>query len=221
MLVQNHPVYVHNTYIYQSPEWGGHWRYGYSNPGFSFSIGLYAVSPFNGPVYVSPWYYYSNLPPYVPAGRVEVIEGYSAPWNVGTYYSYHYGVPGPYQALNTSLDALYALFSQQNTNAVTGFLPYDGQIAIFTDGHYDYSLSVGDFQNMLVDNATATQTRSYSIDRVRRRGEDATVQATHIVTNSAGGTDTVYHEYHLRLEGGQFVVRDFMTSHTPFSRPAF
>jgi len=201
---------------YQSPEWGGHWRYGYSGwhgygTSLGFHFGLYLYTPFAGAVYPSPWYYYPGLPPYVPASAVVVVPGYSANWTYGNPYSYQ---GGQNEMLNSAIGEISSAFSSQNAGAVAALVPSGGQVAVFADGQYEYSLNGPDFQNMLSDDVSAVDTTSFQITSVRAGGNWAVVHAAHTFQNTDGSTETVNQTYRLRLEGGQYVMTDFMTNHT-------
>jgi len=218
--------------FWQGPEWGGHWRYGYWAPGFGFGLGIgvgfafgaYCFTPFEQPCYVSPWYYYPCLPAYVPTSAVTVVPGYYCPWDLGVTYRYRpavsyesYGDP----SLNQAVDEIHAVFADGKPDAIDAVLPDRGQVAIFTDGKYDYSLNSEDFHNMVADNSKITPTVSFQVLSVRRGSDgQAVVECVHEFKNEDGGADRVYQEYRLQEEEGRYHITDFMTSHTPIARSA-
>jgi|GEM_PF-1626369 len=215
---------VHGFAPFQRSEWGGHWRYGYYAPwlpvGFGFAFGLYCFTPFTTPCYVSPWYYYPCLPAYVPESAVTVVPDYYCPWNIGAPYAYQpdagdesYGDP----ALNEAIQDITTVFAQMKPDAIHDVLPDGGQVAIFTDGKYDYSLNAEDFHNMVADNASITPTISFEVQSVRKTGDgEAEVRCVHAFKNEDGSSDRVYQEYRLQEREGRYQITDFMTSHTPF-----
>ncbi len=218
---------VAGSSFYQRPEWGGHWREGYcgwggSSAGFgfrsgNFSFGFYLFTPFSDPCYVSPWYYYTCLPPYIPAERCYVVRDYSCSWNDGVVYSYRpradYYDAYSDERLDGAIDEICAAFDRQDVRALDDLIPYDNRIAVFTDNRYDYSLDAADFHDLMADNIRNTETVSFQIESVRRSGSGATVRARHVVRNPDGDEESVYQEYRLRREDGHFVISDFMTCH--------
>ena len=221
----NKTVVVNN--IYQSPQWGGHWRYGYvSRPGLSInfnfgsgvSAGLYVATPFAAPCVPSPWYYYPTVPAYVPTSRVYIVPSYTCGWGIGVNYAYNpglvwsrYGDPD----LNRAVDAIRAMFQQHNLSLTQQLVDPNDRVAIFSEGNYEYSLAGTDFQQMLADNVQATPTVQLRITGVRVNGDIAVVHATHFFSLPNGATDQVYQQYRLIDEGGNYVITDFMTSHLP------
>ena len=211
--------------VFQRPEWGGHWRYGYYAPGlavgFAFAFGGYCFTPFEAPCYVSPWYYYPCLPAYVPATAVTVVPDYNCPWDLGATYSYQPSAPvASYgdESLNQAIDEICSVFSDMKSDAITGLLPESGQVAVFTDGKYDYSLNADDFHSMVSDNTQITPTVSFQVLSVRRDNDgEAIVRCVHTFKNEDGGMDRVYQQYRLREQEGRYVITDFMTSHSPMT----
>jgi hypothetical protein len=209
---------VNNFNVYQRPEWGNHWREGYfgwggdAGIGFhagSFSFGFYLNTPFAAPCYVSPWYYYSSLPAYIPADRCYVAPSYNMDWNIGSVYTESMGDAPLDQAINEVTDA----FNHQDVSAIDALMPDNGRIAVSTDGHYDYSLSAGDFHDMMADNITNTRTVSFEIESVRRTATGAFIDARHAVSNPDGSEDVVNLQFRVHPQDGRFVISDFMTSH--------
>ncbi len=220
---------VNNYNLYQRPEWGNHWREGYcgweGDAGFggvgfrsgNFSFGFYLFTPFSSPCYVSPWYYYTSLPPYIPAERCHVVRDYYCPWDEGAVYSYRpgSGYNDLYvdENLDNAIGEIQDAFNRQDSGAIDALIPDRGRIAVFTEGHYDYSLDANDFHNMMMDNIGNTETIGFEIESVRRSGNNAVVRARHTVRNPDGDEEVVYQQYRLRRENGRFVITDFMTSH--------
>jgi hypothetical protein len=206
----HHKVEVLGPKVPQRQSWGGNWRdENRSSVHVSFNFGLYLFNPYDQPSYVSPWYDYSELPPYIPASTVTVINGYRCQWNQGTLYSLN----GSDSGLNQSADSIADAFLNRDTTAIDGMIPTSSQVAIFTDGNYAYSLPGGDFQQMIADNVNDVNTVSFKVTSTDRFNGGAIVHATHVVQTADGGQETVYQTYRLRAESGDhYVVTDFMTS---------
>ena len=204
---------------FSRPPMGGDWRYGFRGrrdfDENQFGFNFYLYSPYDQPTYLSPWYYYPGLPPYVDASEVDVVPGVSFSWNSGPAYPYRYGYSyNSYgsASLNRSVDDIQAAFSNQDEGAIDSILPPSGQVAIFVDGRYQYSVSSDEFAQMMRDNIANTDTSSFRIDSVRGGGGRATVTATQTFTDADGYTHSVQQQYGLTMENGAYVVTDFMTN---------
>ncbi|HEY3782316.1 MAG TPA: hypothetical protein VGL56_14635 [Fimbriimonadaceae bacterium] len=219
---QHYQPHVSNFYGYQNPGWGGHWRYGCYQPAgasVTFGFGFYVYTPFYAACVASPFYYYPGVPAYIPQGRVVVVDGYSRDWS-GNAYDYRpgvaygsYGVPN----LNKVVNTVQEVFANSDANSMRTIIG-GNQIAIFSEGNYEYSLNGTEFLQMLTDNIAATQTVSYTITKVYQRGISAVVEAAHTFNDpTTGGETTVYHRYRLQQNSyNWYAITDFMTSHTPF-----
>jgi hypothetical protein len=195
--------------IHHDPNLRGGWRA--DNAGdfhARFGFGLYVYEPV-GPCYVSPWYHYGALPAYVAQSAADPQSGYGCDWSQGDVYS------GGDSALDQAVDEIQNTFVNQDSDALNELIPGSGEVGIFTDGSYDYSLACGGFQQMLADGSQNVETVSFTVTQVLQGNGQAVVRATHTVTDPDGGQDTVYQLYHLRSDGGQYVIADFMTSSDP------
>jgi len=216
--------HVARFYGYQSPYWGNHWRYGYyPSPvlsvgvsvgvGAGFGFGFYAYTPFYAPVVASPFYYDPYVPPYVPEARVVVWPNYTVVWDDGPVYEYiptrHYYEYGDPE-LNYGIGALALIYRDRNVNVVAD-LTGSGDIGIFADGHYQYSVNSTDFRQMMVDDCRATPTVSYDLVSVRHRGPIAIVKYRHRFRLHDGAVGVEYQTYHLTRAGDRYAITDFMT----------
>jgi hypothetical protein len=217
--------HVANFYYANDPIWGNHWRYGcYASPSVSFGFGFYCYTPFYAACVASPWYYYPAVPAYVPQTRVIVLSNYDYNWDYGTSYSYQptvayasYGDPEFNQAVSV-FSGVYLNVGIGGFDAV--FDPV-APIAVWSEGHYCYSLAPTDFRSMCFDTCRSTHTYGYDILGVHKawRGADRSyvVYARHTFENPHGGREVVYQQYRMHRGGsGRYVVTDFNTSHRAF-----
>jgi hypothetical protein len=215
--------HVNNFYGQQSPDWGDRWRYGCDpSPTFGITIGIeahfgygyYVYTPFYTPCVPSPYYDDPYVPAYVPEERVVVWHDYRQDWNDGDPYDYNpsesynsYGDPD----LNYGVSSLTLAYRDRNVSAIVGVLG-TGQIAVFREGHYEYSCDSDDFHHMMADNCRASQTVSYEVVRVRHHGNRAVVRCRHRFRSHGGRVRTVYMTYFMVKVGDRYAVTDFMTS---------
>jgi hypothetical protein len=198
---------------------------GYNNAWYddNFCYPYYVFNPWAPNLYcvASPWYRYSYLPPYINTTRTVVVNNYvpvygsdNGGWNNYDYY----GNNANEQRRDRNDDLAFALddirdaFERNSTRYAERLLPQTGQVAIFNDGKYDYSLGYQDFQDMFLDGIEQSKTAHYDIVESRTRGNDVTLRARHEYVDSWGNNQIVYHTYTLRREGGdRYVIREFGT----------
>ncbi|HEY3780518.1 MAG TPA: hypothetical protein VGL56_05500 [Fimbriimonadaceae bacterium] len=178
--------------------------------GPAFSFGFYLSAPTVDCV-LSPWYAYPTLPAYLPLNEVVVDNGINVNWHAGTYYNYASYTNAP---LTEAVDEIARVFTAQDLNYVPGLVG-GGQVNIFNNGQYEYSVNGADFQQMLQDNVDNTQTLAFRITNVRTNGNTATVDAAHTFNDANGNTETVYQEYRLTASAGIYSITGFSTSTTP------
>jgi hypothetical protein len=218
--------HVANFYGSQSPLWGDHWRYGCApSPTFSVSVGgggfgfgFYVYTPYYAPCVASPYYYDPYVPAYVPEDRVSVWSGYNCNWDDGDAYNYDptvaydgYGDP----SLNYGISNIVVCYQSRSVGLVTNFMG-DGQVAIFSGGHYMYSVEAGDFGHMMADNCRACPTVGFDVIGVRHRGEYAWVRCRHRFRWHDGSVHGSYMIYHMQHVHDRYAVIDFSTSNQPF-----
>lgn len=175
----------------------------------SFAYRRYCYWPYDRCV-VSPWYYYPQLPAYLPTEVVYV----QPPVEYVTDYDPYYWVRGrDTTPLDLAVDGIEDAFEARSAGAMMPYVPGDGQIAIFLDGAYRYSVRTDDFRDMMYDTCSKVKTSQYRIDEVRRYHDgSAMVLARHITLDPWGNRETVYHRYRLEPLNGRYVIREFGTS---------
>lgn len=195
-------------------------RYGYSGFGFGFDFGFpyYAYDPFAFGVVASPWYPYSYLPPYIAQDHVVVVDHYNPLYDGGadwreedrrTDVRQDEDRPANDRRLDDALENVRDGFERNSRREAERLVPEDGQVAVFNQGKYDYSLAPDEFRKMFLDGVEASKTSRYEIVERSVRGDAVHVRARHEFTDSSGADQTVYHTYTLRLEGGRYVIREF------------
>ncbi len=185
-----------------------------------FAYPFYVFNPWtpNTLCVASPWYRYSYLPPYVNTSRVVVVNNYTSSWDAPGWNNYDYR----YQTRDTrddnsvrlgdALDDVRDAFELNSTRYGERVLPQSGQVAIFNDGKYDYSLGADDFQDMFFDGIEQSKTVKYEILESQVRGDEVRLRARHEYTDSWGQNQVVFHSYTLRRErDGRYVIREFGT----------
>jgi len=197
----------------------GGFRFGYFGYGWGwrdsfFCFPFYCFDPFLYPCYISPWYYYPCLPPYVAAANVEIVDSYpSTNWS-GSDYDWQ---PGNQAAQNPVLDNsvtdIVEAFEHDDHKAMDRVAPHSGDVNIYTDGKYNYSLKANEFYDTYVDGIESTKTDRYEILNVKANADGtAKVVAKHVYNDPAGKRTSVYHTYFLKKEGDEYVIREFGTS---------
>ena len=98
---------------------------------------------------------------------------------------------------STTRSAIFATPSS-GTAIVTrsAFCRKTGQVAIFNDGKYDYSLGPDDFKDMFLDGIEQSKTVHYEIVDSRTKGDEVHLRARHEYTDSFGSDQTVLPHLH-------------------------
>ena len=191
--------------------------YGYG-PGYTptFGYSYYAYDPYvpGAVVVASPWYGYSYLPPYLDRSRVTIVNDYPS-WNWDDWHRYDYERDHEERnrdtvAVHNAIDDLRDAFEESSTRIADRLIPEEGDIAIFNEGKYDYSLNPDDFQKMFLDGIEQSKTVRYEIEEVRTRGDEVRIRARHTYEDSWGSEQSIVHTITLRREnGGDYVIREF------------
>jgi hypothetical protein len=179
------------------------------------------MDPYSTVGYYSPWYYYPYLPGYVAPSSVYfdssglIMGSFSG---MPYLYPTHNVVPEPgtNSILNAGIHDIANVFRHKDWNALDRVVPQSGNVNIYMDGQYEYSMSADKFYDMMKDNADQSQTVRYHILDVRidRQGYVRLV-AQHIFTDPWNNQQTVYHTYTLAVNGQSVQVVEFGTSQSP------
>jgi hypothetical protein len=196
-----------------------------------FSYPHYVFNPWQYDRYVcSPWYYYPSLPPYLNSTRIIIIN---AGWP-----SYNWS-GNPYQwtrrndnwndrydrndrndrygrdrgELDYALDDLQDAWERTDFRAIGRLIPRRGNVNMYFDGRYSYSLDVNDFYDLFVDGIENVKTTRYDVVEVQRgRNGTARIVAKHEFVDPWNNRNTTYHQYFLEEDGRGYVIREFGTS---------
>lgn len=201
----------------------GYW--GYSN-GWNddlFCFRNYVFDPYsNYRCVASPWYYYPHLPGYLNYSCVRVIQINFGPFHWVDYrwtrpYGYNGGYgyndySNRYSELDYAVDDIERAFERNDERALGRVMPRRGDVNIWADGRYQYTITADAYYDLMEDNVFSTQTKQYEIISVRTSRGSAEVQARHTYLDPWDRRVTVYHWYRLERERDGYVVRDFGTS---------
>jgi len=209
-----------------------------------FRYPFYVFDPYDSFGLISPWYYYPTLPGYINPYRCTIISaGLLPPIFVGLEYScwhnnaaYQQGYDQGYQdaqaaaqlnaqqqqdsqlpdnrILDGAIDDIVSVFLHDDQRSLDRLIGDNGNVNIYVDGRYSYSLTTNDFYDLIHDNAHTTQTVDYKILDVRVEGDEAKVMALHTFKDPWGDTEKVYHTYVLKLGRRSAQIIEYGTSAT-------
>ncbi len=178
----------------------------------SFYFGNYAYWPYS-PCVASPWYFYPMLPPYISLSFV--YTEYPPSWS-DSYHPYNGYVPGSghrYGSLDYCIDDLRVAYIEHDPRAINRLIPRYGDIAIYIDGDYRYSVRCSDFHEMLEDSISDVRTTGYRVIAVRRYDDGSVlIESRHTFSDGWNGGETVYQSFRLVPQGSTYVIREFGTS---------
>ena len=217
--------FSHNGYRTGYYSYGNNWRDDH------FYYPYYQFSPFGRTSCTySPWYYYPHCPGYLSTTRIIYVTNYNWDWQNGQRYDwfgyddrggYDYDRNDRYDRDNRDTDVDDALeditraFERQDRRALNRLVGRNGQVGIYMDGTYMYSLGNDDFYDLMLDNIYDTRTSRYKIYDVRTSRGEVEVAARHEFNDPWGFNQTVYHQYRLKDTRDGYVISDFMTSSYP------
>jgi len=119
----------------------------------------------------------------------------------------------PNPILDGSVQDIVQAFSNDDHKAIDRVTAHSGNVKIFVDGKYTYSLKANDFYDTYVDGIESTKTDRYEIIDVKANADGtARVTAKHDYNDPTGHRTSVYHSYFLVKEGAEYVIREFGTS---------
>jgi hypothetical protein len=171
-----------------------------------FCAGGYVYDPELAPDCVaSPWYYYSNLPPYLSASKI-VASPQSEGWKTTE--------PKPGSPdLADALTQLAGAWQTQNLSALDVLIPRTGEITVHVEGQEPYALAADDFYNLLRDGITNTKTISYAIlDAHKVSDRLAFVSAKHTFLDPWGRHKAITHTYSFALTVRGWQITNFESS---------
>lgn len=190
---------------------------------FGCRIGFVPYDPFYQPIWffggycswpsrpcvTSPWYYYPELPPFV---EQSVAISDSEPRYASDYEPYSWSAQSS-EPLDRTIQDITLAYGQGSPELIEGLTPSKGNVAIYLDGAYKYSVSGRDFGAMLHDSVSTVHTDGYRALSARKY-HDGTVlfEAEHNTTDPKGEHQTVYQSFRLAPEGKGYVIREFGTS---------
>ena len=182
----------------------GYFQYAQNWNDSHFRYHSYGFTPGNSVVY-SPWYYYSNLPPYINSSSVIYVDGYSR-----AVPSYRWQTYRRDAASQGAIDRIANAFQQDNAGPIISLVQPNSRVAILMDGQFQYDLVGEDFENMLSDMVQSTQTESYTVDAAHQYGDHLQVQGTQRFRDANGDTQTVHMEFVLVADrNGDFSITEF------------
>jgi hypothetical protein len=218
--------HVSRFFVEESPLWGNHYRYGcYRSPEFSnvedfstvYAYPYYVYSPFYTTCVATPYYYDPYCPPYLPDDRVAVWPDYNYNWDSGA--SYRYASAEPYSSygdplLNLAIQALVGSYRNRDARDIDNVLG-TGDVAIFGNNRYEYSLDSNDFRDMFIDDCRAPRTVGFDVLSVRRHGDYGIVRCRHRFETPDRHLHSATLIYNMRRIGNRYAISDFMTSGRP------
>lgn len=195
----------------------GYYHYNRSWRDDSFWYPHYAFDPFAfDRCVISPWYYYVSLPPYLNYNRVTIINVYPTTNWYGHPYrwrSIDEGDRGNYSDIDYAIQDIRDAFEDGNRRAIDRLCPRNGNINIYSDGNYDYSLGANDFYDLYNDGIENVRTRRYVIENVEvNDAGNVRIFARHEYTDPWGNDAVVFHTYYLERSGRDYVIREFGTT---------
>ncbi len=194
-----------------------------------FSYPHYVFNPWQQDRYVcSPWYYYPSLPPYLNSTRIIIINAGFPSYNwSGSSYQWarrndNWNDRGDRREidrdrdrgeLDYALDDLQDAWERTDFRAIGRLVPRRGNVNMYFDGQYSYSLESNDFYDLFADGIENVRTTRYEITEVQRgRNGSARIEARHEFTDPWNRRNVTYHQYFLEEDGRNYVIREFGTS---------
>ncbi|HWA81810.1 MAG TPA: hypothetical protein VG820_00140, partial [Fimbriimonadaceae bacterium] len=185
----------------------------------------YVFDPWGSRWCCSPWYYYSMLPPYVAWNRCRFYN--LAAWDIWVGATYNWTPPSYYgnydnwgrrpSEIDYAVDDIVNAFERADRRAAGRLVSQSGDVAIYMDGKYSYTLNADDFYDMFLDATQNTKTKRYQILRVETGHDESNhdcvrVTARHEYEDPWGALQTVNHFYELHYEGPNLVIDKFGVS---------
>jgi hypothetical protein len=209
----------------------------------SFRYPFYVFDPYESFGCISPWYFYPSLPGYIdpdrciflssgrlpriflgaeyrwyrPANDAAYQQGYDQGYQDAQQANQQVTPPADNRILDGALDDIVATFKNDDQRSLDRLVGETGNVNIYVDGRYSYSLATNDFYDLIRDNAHTTQTVDYQILDIKVNGDEAKVVALHTFKDPWGDVEKVYHTYTLKVSQRSAQIIEYGTSAT---RPA-
>ena len=214
---------IDNGFRYGYYHYNRNWR----DDNFHYGYYNFAPAPY-ATVYYSPWYSYSFLPAYLSPSRCIIVRNYrpSWEWYDGIVFNIRIGSNSRWDnddrfspdrvqrdEVRNATEDLIDVFEKNDRRAMNRLVPQSGNIAIYKDNRYSYSLNADDFYDMLNDLATNAKTDRYNVLEVRYKRNSVRISTRHEYTDPWGNRQDVYHEILLEQDRRNgYVIREFGTS---------
>jgi len=209
------------------------WRQGYYHYNRNwrddnFFYGFYSFGPLAfQSLCFSPWYAYPFLPAYLNPSRAIFLQSYVSPWDWydGTVINFGFNQNQRWnddrgfgndhfqrEDVRNSIDDLTDGFERKDRRALTRLVPRRGDVAIFKDGRYDYSVNSNDFYDLLNDLSSNAETNRYEVVEVRYLRNSVRLSTRHSYTDPWGNRQDVFHQIYMESERNGYVIKEFGTS---------
>lgn len=213
---EDYRVGLRSGYYHYDPLWCD-WFFGYR---------FYCWEPVFGS-WFSPYYIYYSVPGYLSFGRgyyrgftTIIVIGNPIAWNYcgrGYNYGYYnysnYGYDRNYSQVDRALSDLQDAFKYSDAKLLDRLIPRYGDVEIFIDGDYAYSLNANDYYDITADLIYSVNTTSFQISEVKRiSGGGYVVLARHDYVDSWNSRQSNWLTFTLREERGSYVITQAGTS---------
>ena len=153
----------------------------------------------------SPWYFYTNLPPYIDDDHCLPADGEPAHVIDGPDGL----VTAPNVAAAAALKDLVLCWTTDPI-LIGRLVPSDGTVEVSIEGKSQYDLKASDFDDLLHDGVTNTKTIDYKVVALKMvDAKTIYLRAMHTFADPWNVQRTIYHTYTLKLEGDRYVIRAF------------
>lgn len=198
-------ISVHNRWRNGYYSYWCDWRDDY------FYYPYYCYQPVSSGCFVSPWYYYIHLPGYLTPRRCVILNAPIVVW-VGQPYNWTCPSTGPsyyqYSELDYAIDDLVRGWERGERRALNRLIDRNGNVDVFLDGRYAYSLDPEDYYDLMWDAINYTDTVEYRIFDVKTWRDEVEFKARHEFYDPWHQRQVVYHTYRLKEDRyGYRIVR--------------
>lgn len=196
--------YIHDTRIRRYFSGWDYCSYPWYYPSFEFSVSYW--SPYSFYYDVCPPYIYRQHTYYLPPSVVYIevpvyVRSEARGWDDEALDDYYLNRRGyDYNAddvndrgLNQAVDDIEDTFREGRIESLVYLTDPKIRIAVYRSGKYQYSLDSNDYLDLTRDALRVTDTVSYKLDRIRRKGSGTYVASgKHVYRDRDGKQRTVY-----------------------------